>query len=191
MERQRPRVAAIDSLTATLYYSGRQARGDRCTIALQRRRIVAGEGVSLGDWMDLDMQVTEMDKESTQLLNCDFDLVLKEELPAQLAPLPAPQLTARGAVRARPGIVTAIQEDGLAGAVTAERFASGTVIGIRDHWRCRVTVLARTFINTRPTSSITGLVLCHSTRKKSKASTRTFLRMVATISTCSWTSKTG
>jgi hypothetical protein len=77
--------------------------------------------------------VTEMDKESTQLLNCDFDLVLKEELLALPAPLP----TARGAVCVRPGIVTAIQEDGLAGVVTAERFASGTAIGIRDYWRCR------------------------------------------------------
>jgi hypothetical protein len=140
VERQQPRVANIDSLTATLYYSGRQAKGDRCTIALQRRRYVAGEGPSLGNWLDLEDQVAEMDKESTQLLSCDFDLVLKEKLPAQLQPVqlhPAPQLTARGVVRARPGIVTAIQEDGLASVVAVERLASGVATAIRDRWSCK------------------------------------------------------
>jgi hypothetical protein len=71
-----------------------------------------------------------MDKESTQLLSCDFDLVLKEELPAQLQP--APQLTTQGVVRARPSIVTAIQEDRLASIVAIERLASGVAIAIRD-----------------------------------------------------------
>ena len=33
----------------------------------------------------------------------------------------------------RPGIVTAIQEEGLASVVTAERFALGPAIGIRDY----------------------------------------------------------
>ena len=87
----------------------------------------------MGNWLELEDEVEKMNKESTQLLDCDFDLVLKEKQ----APQPEPQPTARGTVRARPGIVTAIQEEGLAAVVTAERFATGAAVGIRDHWRCR------------------------------------------------------
>jgi hypothetical protein len=36
----------------------------------------------------------------------------------------------------QPGEVTAIQEDGLAAVITAERSASGIAIGIKDYWRC-------------------------------------------------------
>ncbi|KAJ8113858.1 hypothetical protein OPT61_g4114 [Boeremia exigua] len=135
VESQKPRVAKVDCLTATLYH--RQAKGDRCTIALQRARYVVSEDYVYSNWYNLQEQVKEMDQESIQLLSCDFDLVLREE-PAATVPLVLPQpVTRGGAVRARPGIVTAIQEEGLADVVSAERFASGTAIGIRDRWRCR------------------------------------------------------
>jgi hypothetical protein len=50
VESQKPRGAKIESLTATLYYtSGRQAKGNRCTTSLQRRRIVASEGFYFGN----------------------------------------------------------------------------------------------------------------------------------------------
>ena len=132
VESQRPRSAKIESLTATLYYTGgRQAKGDRCTTSLQRRRVVASEGFCLGNWSELIALVEEMDKESTEVLKCDFDLVLSE----QQQPLPpsASQPVGRSTVRARPGIVTAIQEEGLASVVTAEHFATGAAIGIKDH----------------------------------------------------------
>jgi hypothetical protein len=122
-------------LTATLYYTGgRQAKGDRCTTSLQRRRVVAGEGFCLGNWSELIALVEEMDKESKEVLKCDFDLVLSEQ--QQPLPLLTSQLVGRSTVRARPGIVTAIQEEGLASVVTAEHFATGAAIGIKDHWRC-------------------------------------------------------
>ena len=76
-----------------------------------------------------------MDKESGQVLSCDFDLVLKEELLAQQPALQSASQLSQGAIRARPGIVIAIQEDGLASVVTNERCASGSAISIRDHWR--------------------------------------------------------
>ncbi|CAG5190059.1 uncharacterized protein ALTATR162_LOCUS12119 [Alternaria atra] len=111
-----------------------QAKADRCTIALQRSRRVAGEGFTVGNWLDFEDEVVEMNKESAQLMTCDFDLVLRDELPALQ---PASQLARSGGVaRSRPGIVTAIQEDGLAAVVTAERCASGVAIGIKDYWRC-------------------------------------------------------
>jgi hypothetical protein len=134
VETQLPRVGKIESLTATLYYTSgsRQAKADRCTIALQRSRRVAGEGVVVGNWVDFEEELVEMDKESAQIMTCDFDLVLKEEL---LASQPASQ-PARGVARQRPGIVTAIQEEGLASVVAAERSASGVAIGIKDYWRC-------------------------------------------------------
>ena len=69
-------------------------------------------------------------------MTCDFDLVLRE----QQLPQPVVQLAsqpARSTARSRPGIVTAIMEEGLAGVVTNERFASGHAIGIRDYWRCQ------------------------------------------------------
>ena len=55
VETQKPRVSKIESLTATLYYTSgsRQAKADRCTIALQRSRHVTGEGVVVGNWVDL------------------------------------------------------------------------------------------------------------------------------------------
>ena len=134
VESQKPRVSKIESLTATLYYTNgsRQAKADRCTIALQRSRHVAGEGRVAGNWVDFEEELVEMDKESVQVMTCDFDLVLKEELPASQ---PVSQ-SARSAVRQRPGIVTAIQEEGLAAVVAAERSASGVAIGIKDYWRC-------------------------------------------------------
>ena len=68
-------------------------------------------------------------------MTCDFDLVLRVEQArqsaAQSAAQPASQLS-RSAAR-RPGIVTAIMEEGLAGVVTNKRSASGHAIGIRDH----------------------------------------------------------
>jgi hypothetical protein len=135
---QKPRGAKIESLTATLYYTGgRQAKGDRCTTALQRRRLVAGEDLCFGNWSELIALVEEMDKESSEMLKCDFDLVLSEEQQQKPVPLSAEQPVGRSTVRARPGIVTAIQEEGLAGVVTAEHFATGSAIGIKDHWRCR------------------------------------------------------
>ena len=76
-----------------------------------------------------------MNKESSQVMTCDFDLVLRE----QQLPQPVVQLAsqpARSTARSRPGIVTAIIEEGLASVVTNERFASGHAIGIRDYWRC-------------------------------------------------------
>ena len=73
-----------------------------------------------------------MDKESSELLKCDFDLVLSKQ-----QALSASATASRSAVCARPGIFTAIQEDGLAGVVTAEHFATGAAIGIKDYWRCR------------------------------------------------------
>lgn len=136
IESQKPRVSKIESLTATLYYTSgsRQAKADRCTIALQRSRRVAGEGFTVGNWLDFEDEVVEMNKESAQLMTCDFDLVLRDELPALQ---PASQLARSGGVaRSRPGIVTAIQEDGLAAVVTAKRCASGVPIGIKDYWRC-------------------------------------------------------
>lgn len=33
--------------------------------------------------------------------------------------------------------MTAIQKEGLASVVTAERFATGSAIYIREHWRCQ------------------------------------------------------
>ena len=77
------------------------------------------------------MLVTEMDKESSEVLKCDFDLVLREEQPASQQPG-----RSAAVVRSRLGIVTAIQEDGLAEVVTNERSASGVAIGIKDYWRC-------------------------------------------------------
>ncbi|OSS43245.1 hypothetical protein B5807_12114 [Epicoccum nigrum] len=136
VEKQLPRVAIIDSLTATLYYtSGRQAKSDRCTLALQRRQSAAGRTVVVGNWFDFEEELAEMDKESGQIMTCDFDLVLREQQMPQLSTQPASQL-ARSSAR-RPGIVTAIMEEGLAGVVTNERFATGNAIGIRDHWRCQ------------------------------------------------------
>ena len=80
VEKQLPRVAIIDSLTATLYYtSGRQAKSDRCTIALQRRQSAAGRTVVVGNWFDFEEELAEMDKESGQIMTCDFDLVLREQ----------------------------------------------------------------------------------------------------------------
>ena len=32
-----------------------------------------------GNWFDFEAEVTEINKESTHLLTCDFDLVLREE----------------------------------------------------------------------------------------------------------------
>lgn len=138
METQKPRAATIESLTATLYYTsgGRQAKADRCTIALQRSQNVAGRCVVAGNWYDFEEQLIEMDKESGHLMTCDFDLVLKEQQAADPATQPAAQ-AARSTVRARPGIVTAIMEEGLAGVVTNERSATGSAIGIRDYWRCQ------------------------------------------------------
>jgi hypothetical protein len=75
-----------------------------------------------------------MNRESAQLITCNFNLVLKEEVPPQPAIQLGSQLS-RSAAR-RPGIVTTIIEEGLAGVVTNKRFASGHAIGIRDHWRC-------------------------------------------------------
>ena len=84
VETQLPRVGKIETLTATLYYTSgsRQAKADRCTIALQRSRRVAGEGVVVGTWVDFEEELAEMDKGSARIMTCDFDLVLKEELPA-------------------------------------------------------------------------------------------------------------
>ncbi|KAF1361093.1 hypothetical protein EJ07DRAFT_154450 [Lizonia empirigonia] len=135
VEEQKPWVAKVDSLTATLYYTnGRQAKADRCTLALQRRRAVAGETLCLGNWDEFRALVEEMDKESSEVLKCDFDLVLRAlEEPS------SSQLLARTAAapaRSRPGIVTAIQEEGLAEVVAIEQFASGVAIGIKDYWRC-------------------------------------------------------
>jgi hypothetical protein len=76
-----------------------------------------------------------MDKESDLLLNCDFDLVLREQEQAALLALQPSSSTPRGSAR-RPSIVTAIQEEGLASIVTAEVFATGNAIRIRDWWRC-------------------------------------------------------
>lgn len=97
VESQKPRVSKIESLTATLYYTNgsRQAKADRCTIALQRSRHVAGEGRVVSNWVDFEEELVEMDKESVQVMTCDFDLVLKEELPAS-QPVSQP---ARSAVR--------------------------------------------------------------------------------------------
>ncbi|KAH7349218.1 hypothetical protein BKA66DRAFT_476703 [Pyrenochaeta sp. MPI-SDFR-AT-0127] len=134
VESQKPRGAKIESLTATLYYS-RQAKRDRCTKSIRRRCITADDGFELGNWGELLALAEEIDKESTEVLNCDFDLVLREQQPAG-APQPALQLVGRAAARSRPGIVTAIQEDGLAGVVAAERAATGVAMGIRDYWRC-------------------------------------------------------
>ncbi|KAF1363299.1 hypothetical protein EJ07DRAFT_174010 [Lizonia empirigonia] len=135
VEEQKPRVAKVDSLTATLYCTnGRQAKADRCTLALQRRRAVAGETLCLGNWDEFRALVEEMDKESSEVLKCDFDLVLRAlEEPS------SSQLLARTAAapaRSRQGIVTAIQEEGLAEVVAIEHFASGVAIGIKDYWRC-------------------------------------------------------
>jgi hypothetical protein len=137
IQSQLPRIAQLSSLTATLYYNmSRLAKADRCSIALQRRCIVAGQPVVLGNWAELLQQVEEMDKESDLLLNCDFDLVLREQEQAALLALQPPSSTPRGSAR-RPGIVTAIQEEGLASIVTAEVFATGNAIRIRDRWRCQ------------------------------------------------------
>jgi hypothetical protein len=141
VEKQLPRVAIIDSLTATLYYtSGRQAKSDRCTLALQRRQSAAGRTVVVvvvvvGNRFDFKEELAEMDEESGQIMTCDFDLVLREQHMPQLSTQPASQL-ARSSAR-RPGIVTAIMEEGLAGAVTSEQFATSNAIGIRDYWRCQ------------------------------------------------------
>lgn len=97
VEMQLPRTSKIESLTATLYYTNgsHQAKADRCTIALQRSRRVARERVVIGNWTNFEEELAEMDKESAQIMTCDFDLVLKEELPAlQTASQPT-----RGAAR--------------------------------------------------------------------------------------------
>ncbi|KAF2622922.1 hypothetical protein BU25DRAFT_414916 [Macroventuria anomochaeta] len=136
VDTQRPWAAIIDSLTATLYYTSgsRQAKADRCTIALQRSRSVAGQRVERGNWFDFEEELAEMEKESGQVMTCDFDLVLKE-LPATQPATQTQQASqlARGTACARPGIVTAIMEDGLAEVVTNKRFATGYAIGIRDY----------------------------------------------------------
>ena len=72
-----------------------------------------------------------MNKESAQLITCDFDLVLRDKL---LVLQPASQLACSGGVaRLRPSIVTAIQEDRLAAVVTAKRSASSVAISIKDY----------------------------------------------------------
>jgi hypothetical protein len=43
----------------------------------------------LGNWFELLGLVEEMNKESTQLLNCDFDLVSREEQVAIVTQLAA------------------------------------------------------------------------------------------------------
>jgi hypothetical protein len=76
-------------------------------------------------------KVTEMNKESAQLITCDFDLVFRNEL---LVVQLASQLTRSGGfARLQPSIVTAIQEDGLAAVVTAKRSVSGVAISIKDY----------------------------------------------------------
>jgi hypothetical protein len=56
------------------------------------------------------------------MLKCDFDLVLSEQQQQQQpVPLSASQPVGRSTVRARLGIVTAIQEEGLASVVTAKQ----------------------------------------------------------------------
>jgi hypothetical protein len=72
-----------------------------------------------------------MDKESKEVLKCNFNLVLSEQ--QQPLPLLTLQLVSRSTVRARLGIVTAIQEEGLASVVTAKHFATSAAIGIKDH----------------------------------------------------------
>lgn len=137
VESQKPRAAVVDSLTATLYYTnGRQAKADRTTLAIQQRCIRAGEPLELGNWHELVLLVDEMDKESSELLKCDFDLVLKDVEVPQLVAQSASQVTARGVGSRRTGVVTAIMEEGLASVVTDERCATGSAIGIRDYWRC-------------------------------------------------------
>lgn len=137
VEQLLPRVEVVDSLTATLYCtSGRQAKSDRCIIALQRRQRTAGRTVVTENWFEFEKELTEMNEESGQVMTCDFDLVLKEAQLLQPATQPASQPPARNVAR-RPGIVTAIMEDGLAGVVTNERFASGNAIDLRDYWRCQ------------------------------------------------------
>lgn len=137
VEAQRPRVAKTDGLTATLYYTnGRQAKADRCTLALQRSRAVAGETLCLGNWSEYVLLAREMDKESSEVLKCDFDLVLRAaEEPISSQP-PVRIIAGAVAARSRPGIVTVIQEEGLAEVVSNERSATGVAIGIKDYWRC-------------------------------------------------------
>jgi hypothetical protein len=76
-------------------------------------------------------QVEEIDKESNLLLNCNFDLVLREQEQVALLALQPPLLTPCGSAR-RPGIVTAIQEEGLASIIIAKVFATSNAIRIRD-----------------------------------------------------------
>lgn len=76
--------------------------------------------------------VEAIDSKTVDAVNVDFDLILTEEQLQQ--PLPASGKAP--AARVRPGIVTAIQEDGLASVIATERVCSGTAIGIRDQWRC-------------------------------------------------------
>ena len=76
-----------------------------------------------------------MDKKSSQIMVRDFDLVLGDQRMPRSTNQPASQ-PARSSAR-RPGIVTAIIEDGVAGVVVSERFATSNAIGIRCHWRCK------------------------------------------------------
>jgi hypothetical protein len=89
----------------------------------------------MGNWLEFEEELAEIDKESCQIITYNFDLVLREQqLPQQVIQLTSQPSwsTARW-----PGIVTTIMEEGLASVVTNKRFASSHAISIQDHWRCQ------------------------------------------------------
>jgi hypothetical protein len=101
---------------------------------LQWRRTIVGETLRVGNCDEPLSLVTGMDREGSEVLKCDFDLVMKAEEHIGSSS----QRTSRGAavVRLRPGIVAVVQEQGLAEVVGHERSASGVAISIKDCWRC-------------------------------------------------------
>jgi hypothetical protein len=120
----KPRRARISTLCAVVY-PPRQPKRDRAVKTLRRERDM--------DWAALSELVEAIDSAANERIHVDFDLILIEEL--NETPRSAVNFAGAGA-RTRPVTATMIQEDGIAGALAAERAGSGHAIGIRDRWRC-------------------------------------------------------
>ncbi|KAF2823607.1 hypothetical protein CC86DRAFT_447920 [Ophiobolus disseminans] len=99
------------------------AKRDRAVKTLRRGRD--------GDWPGVIQLCVAIDRDSSDRVRVDFDLMLVEEL--NEAPRAAVQVVGS---RARLVTATMIQEGGIASVLAAENAGSGMAIGIRDRWCC-------------------------------------------------------
>lgn len=121
VEDMKPRNVAIVTLCAT-FYPSKQHKGDR-----RQKTIRRGD---YSGWVSFQELTKRAIYKVDDLLNIDFDVILREERPAlapQAAPLPP---------RARPVTATIIQEQGLAGVLSTEQAATGQLLALKDQWRC-------------------------------------------------------